>query len=475
MSVPVKVLQFGEGNFLRAFVDYMIDEANQKGVFNGRVAIVKAIRYGSLDNFKNQNYRYTLVMRGILNGKRVNTHRIIDSIADAVGVYENYQEFLDYAKLESLRIVVSNTTEAGIACSENDGPDQCPPESYPAKLTRFLYARYQYFNGDAEKGLYLLPCELIENNGDRLKECVQKTIQSWRLPDSFLNWIDNCCVFCNTLVDRIVTGYPKNEAQEIEKTLGYSDKLLDVCEPFATWVIEDKKDVRRVFPLDQAGLPIIFVKDVLPYRQRKVRILNGAHTTTVLAGFLSGKKIVRDCVQDPVIGGYMKKCLFEEIIPTLPLEKENLIEFANSVLERFSNPYIDHSVLSIALNSVSKWKARVLCSLTDYREINHALPKYLVFSFSALLAFYMGSGINHAELYELRDDKEVLEFFDRYNALYAQNKITLNDYVRQIAGNTHFWDMNLCSIEGFSDLAVTYLQNILTSGAYAAMKELIES
>ncbi len=451
--MSIKILQFGEGNFLRAFVDYMVDVANEKGVFDGSIALVKAVPFGSLDSFKEQNNKYTLITRGIINGEVINSNRRINSIAETACAYEDYEKFMSFAKLEELKIIVSNTTEAGIFYGENDKLEECPPKEYPSKLAKFLYERFIHFKGDENKGLYILPCELIENNGRELEKCVKHTILNWKLPSEFLNWVENSCFFCNTLVDRIVTGFSKELSEQ------YNDKLIDIGEPFALWVIEDKKDIRDVFPLDKAGLPVVFAKDVSPYRERKVRILNGAHTSTVLAGYLSGKKIVRECMQDEVISSFMKNCIFEEIIPTLTLDKDDLLSFANSVFERFSNPYIDHSLLSISLNSVSKWKARVLCSFKDYVKMNTRLPKHITFSFAALLAFYMGS--------EANDDKDILAYFKEKSTL------PIKDYVAAVAGKVDFWGEDLSEYSGFSPLVTEYLGSILTDGAYSALQKLI--
>lgn len=474
MEYPIKVVQFGEGNFLRAFVDFMIDDANSKGVFEGRVAVVKPISNGSLADFKEQHGLFTLLTRGIINGKLINNGRVVNAIADTADAYGEYDKVMSYAQLEELTLIVSNTTEAGIVFEKQDRFEDIPPKGYPSKLTKFLYRRFEAFQGDQDKGLYILPCELIENNGSKLKECVMATIDNWNLPKAFLDWVNDCCVFCNTLVDRIVTGYPRDEADQIEKKLGYKDKLIDVCEPFALWVIENKKEISRVFPLDKAGLPVVFTDDVAPFRERKVRILNGAHTTTVLAGYLSGKKIVRECMQDKIISLFMKTCLYNEIIPTLTLDRYELLSFTNSVIERFSNPYIDHSLLSISLNSVSKWKARVLCSLKDYYRLYNEMPRCIVFSFAALLAFYMGSEINKCEPYDICDDKDMLIWVRDYALRYQQDKMTLKAFVQTVAGNEDFWGEDLTTYEGFCQLASSFLSDILAGGAYQAMKKLLE-
>jgi len=303
---PIKVVQFGEGNFLRAFVDYMIDVANEAGVFDGNIAIVKPISFGSLEMFEKQDNLYTVVLRGKENGKTVNDSRIVTSVSKVMDCKENYEDFMGLARLETLRFVVSNTTEAGIVLDKNDSMEGLPA-TYPGKLTKFLYERYTAFNGDANKGLIILPVELIENNGGKLKECVLALCDIWNLPKEFKNWVKDVCVFCSTLVDRIVTGYPRNEVAAICEELGYQDNLVDVGEPFGLWVIESDKDISAELPLDKAGLPVVFTDNQKPYRERKVRVLNGAHTSSVLAGYLYGLDIVRDCMHDEIMGKFVRQ------------------------------------------------------------------------------------------------------------------------------------------------------------------------
>ena len=461
MNETIKILQFGEGNFLRAFVDYMIHTANNQNVFEGNVAIVKPIPYGNLDAFKRQNCQYTLITRGLQNGEVINTKAQIGSIKEAICAYKDYDSFMEYGKSRQLRFIISNTTEAGISLDDLDRLSDCPPVSYPAKLTKLLYERFIFFKGDINKGLYIIPCELIENNGDNLLKCVIQTAENWELGSEFINWVKNACFFLNTLVDRIVTGFPKENVEIFSKDLGYNDDLLDICEPFALWVIEDKGNIRNELPLDKAGLPVVFTNDVSPYRERKVRILNGAHTSTVLAGYLCGKKIVRECMEDEVISAFMKNCLFEEIIPTLTLPKDDLYDFANSVIERFSNPFIDHSILSISLNSISKWRSRVLCSFKDYYNTNHSIPKLIVFSFSALLRFYMSDihkdnsliGCVNGEEYMICDSDSVLRFFKEKTHLFNIGELTIKDFVKEAAGNISFWGEDLNPYDNFASLS----------------------
>ena len=459
---PIRVLQFGEGNFLRAFVDYMLDIANEKGAFDGNVAIVKPIAFGSLENFHKQNNNYTVVLRGKENGQTVEEKRVITCVEQVVDCTEDLAGFLALAKLDSLRFVVSNTTEAGITLDEKDHFDGLP-ETYPGKLTKFLYTRYESFSGAVAKGLILLPVELIEHNGKKLKECVLALIRIWNLPEAFARWVENACVFCTTLVDRIVTGYPRDKAAEICQKLGYTDLLLDVCEPFALWVIESEKDISKELPLDQIGLPVVFTDNLKPYRDRKVRVLNGAHTSSVLAAYLCGQSIVRDCMQDPVVGQFFRRVVLEEIAPQVQLPKQEVLDFAASVFERFENPFIDHALLSISLNSVSKWKARVLPTFRDHFDAYNQLPKLITFSFAALLAFYRSSDLRQDGLYAKRNDGTEYVIHDDEAVLccFAKNsRLDDDEYVKNIAGQKDFWGEDLSAYPAFCETVCRYLAAI---------------
>ncbi len=472
---PIRVLQYGEGNFLRAFVDYMIDILNEKELFDGDVAIVKPIAYGSLDSFRNQDNLYTVCLRGKAGGQVIQENRIVGSIGKAVDAYDEYDSYMALAKEEALAFIVSNTTEAGIVFDAEDVLDACPPRTYPGKLTQFLFRRFEHFHGAKEKGLILLPVELIENNGGKLKECVLRLMEAWHLPEAFKAWVEENCVFCSTLVDRIVTGYPKDTIEDYWKELGYEDRLLAVCEPFALWVIESPKDISGCLPLDKAGLPVVFTKDQRPFRERKVRLLNGAHTSTVLNAYLMGMDIVGECMFDPDIRRFMEEAVFSEIAPTVPLPEEDVKAFADSVFERFENPFIRHALLSIALNSVSKWKSRILPSLLD--SLNHTgkLPRCLTFSFAALLAFYtcqrQADG-SYAGLrpgggtYPVLDDQQVLEFF----ALSSGKP--LEEYVQLAASNIAFWGRDLSLVPGFVQAVEHYLDAIRAVGPRAAMNQI---
>lgn len=473
---PVKVLQFGEGGFLRAFVDYMIDIANEKGDFNGNIVLVKPIEFGNLDFFHQQDCQYTLELRGKENGEAKKIRRQITSVADAVGAVEEYDKFMAYAESADLRFIVSNTTEAGIVFDETDQFDAKPPKTYPGKLTKFLYTRFKAFHGAGDKGLIMLPVELIDNNGPALKKCVFQFIELWKLGDEFKNWVQEACIFGSTLVDRIVTGYPRDEAEDIWKELGYRDNLLDTGELFALWVIESEKEFKDEFPLDKAGLPVIFTDNQKPYKERKVRILNGAHTSFVLASFLAGNDIVLESMNDKTIRTFMENTIFNEVIPTLSLPEAECREFANAVIERFENPYVKHQLLSISLNSVSKWRARCMPSLTGYINKKGELPKHLTFSVAALMAFYSatefaedGTLIGHRgdETYTINDNKDVLEFFA------ANSTKPAAEFVHAYLSNTAFHGEDLTKYAGLEEAVTAYLEDIRTNGMRAAVESVI--
>ncbi|MDE5802414.1 MAG: tagaturonate reductase [Lachnospiraceae bacterium] len=468
---PIKVVQFGEGNFLRGFVDYMIDIANESGKFDGDIVLIKPIEFGSLDMFHEQDCQYTVSLRGIADGEAKVQNRVVTAVADAVDTYKEYEKYMDLAKIDTLRFVVSNTTEAGIVFDDTDKMELEPPKTFPGKLTKFLYERYQFFNGAEDKGLVMLPVELIDDNGIMLKKCVLQLIELWGLEDGFKAWVENACIFTSTLVDRIITGYPRDEVESIWQDLGYEDRILVTGEPFALWVIESDKDISKEFPLPDAGLPVIFTDNQKPYKQRKVRILNGAHTSFVLASYLAGNDIVLESMQDDDVKNFMMKTIFDEVIPTLTLPKEELEEFANAVITRFNNPYVKHALLSISLNSVSKWRARCLPSFLGYVEKYGKLPVHLTFSIAALMAFYTGSEIRDKALighrngqeYNIMDDAAVLEFFRDYSG--KDTKTFVDAYL----SNENFHGQDLTKVEGLSDAVASYLDDIKENGMRAAL------
>ena len=374
---PERVIQFGEGGFLRGFVDWMLQKINENSNFNGSVVVVQPIEMGMCDMLSAQDCLYTHVIRGVEGVES----GVVDVISRCVKPYENFDEYMKLAENPDFRFIVSNTTESGIVFSSEDRITDAPPKTFPAKLTLLMKKRYDLGLG----GFILLPCELIDRNGDNLKACVLKYADLWELGDGFKSWIEKENVFTNTLVDRINTGYPKGE----DLGLGYEDNMVNTSEFFHLWVIETECDLDRELPFSSCDLNVIITRDKLEmYRTRKVRILNGAHTSLVPYALLSGFDTVKSCIDDEVMKEHVRKCVFDEIIPTLDLPREELESYAASVIERFSNPYIKHYLSSIALNSVSKFKVRVLPSILEYIKRFGKTPKTLVFSLAKLIEFY---------------------------------------------------------------------------------------
>ena len=468
---PIKVVQFGEGNFLRGFVDYMIDIANEQGKFDGNIVLVKPIEFGNLENFHKQDCQYTVSLRGRVDGEGRIINRRITSVCDAVDSYTEYEKYMGLAEIDTLRFIVSNTTEAGIVFDDTDRFELDPPKTFPGKLTKFLYHRYKTFQGDLSKGLVMLPVELIDDNGIMLHKCVLQLIDLWGLGDDFKNWVEEACIFTSTLVDRIITGYPKATEEAEWENLGYIDRCLVTGEPFALWVIESSKDISKELPLPDAGLPVIYTDNQKPYKQRKVRILNGAHTSFVLASYLMGNNIVRESMNDDDVRNFMMGTLHQEVIPTLSLPKADLEEFADAVVARFNNPYVDHALLAISLNSVSKWRARCMPSFLGYIEKSGKLPARLTFSLAALMAFYTGSEIRDKALighrgeqeYCVLDDMAVLEFF-RDNS----GKESL-EFTKAFLGNIDFFGQDLNQIEGLTSTVAAHLEDIKANGMRAAL------
>lgn len=475
--LPEKVLQFGEGNFLRGFVDWMIHGMNEKGLFGGRVVVVQPIAQGLAGKVNEQNGAYTLLMRGVQNGKVVEQQEIITSISRGLNPYGEFQEYLQCAHNPELRFIVSNTTEAGIAFSPDDSATDQPPASFPAKLTLLLLERYKTFKGDVSKGFVLLPCELIDRNGDNLKKTVLQTAEHWKLEQSFLEWVEKANIFTNTLVDRIVTGYPREEVEALWQKAGYKDELFNTSEVFHLWVIEGPASLEKELPLPKAGFNVIFADSMKPYRDRKVRILNGAHTSTVLAAYLAGKDFVGECMEDALIGGFMKKAIHEEVIPTLTLPKQELEAFAEAVFERFSNPFIKHALLSISLNSVSKYKARVLPSVEEYVAAKGKIPARLTFGLAALIAFYRGTTIKDGALlgqrdgkeYLIKDDLPILETFAKVWSGFDGSTAGIAKVADTILQQKDWWEKDLREIHGLADAITVSLDTILNKGMKAAL------
>ena len=468
-----KVLQFGEGNFLRAFVDYYLDIANEKAGYDGKVVVVQPVSQSMTGVFNSQQGLYTLYLRGSQNGQKVNEKRVISSVSRCISATGDWEKVLEFARSETLELIVSNTTEAGIVHDDISAFDQTPPHSFPAKLTRALYERYTA----GQPGVIILSCELIDNNGKELQRCVNQYIDDWKLSDDFRRWVNGENLFCSTLVDRIVPGRVRDpeEVRAMEEANGYSDALADISEVFSVWIIEGPASLEDRLPFKKAGVNVHVVPDVTPYKKRKVRILNGAHTGFVLGAYLAGFDIVRDCMQNDVVLGYMNRMLYDEVIPTLPLDKADCEQFAAAVQDRFNNPFVDHALMSISLNSTSKWRARNMPSFLDYVEKEGKLPPCLTTSFAAYAAFY-SSGIQALTdaglvctrpgggTYTVSDDRPVLEFY------YAHRDDSAEALMHAVMTNTDMWGQDLTQVPGFEAEAVRILKLIREKGALEAYK-----
>jgi len=482
LDYPEKVVQIGEGNFLRAFVDWMFHTMNKKGVFKGRTVVVQPIRDGRISNLNEQDGLYTLYLRGIENGEEVNKKEIITAISRGLEAYNQWEEYLKLAENPAIEFVVSNTTEAGITYNDGDKLTDTPPESYPGKLTAYLYRRYQTFNGAQDKGMVIIPVELIDCNGDNLKRIVLQLAENWELDTGFAEWIKESNHFLNTLVDRIVTGYPFNEIDELESELGYHDQNLDTGEIFHLWVIEGDESLKEKLPFHQAGLNVKWVDDLTPYRTTKVRILNGAHTSTVPVSYLAGIDLVRDAVNDQQVGEFIKQAVFEDIIPTLEADKDELEDFAAKIFERFKNPYIDHKWLDISLNSTSKFKTRVLPSLVQHIEEYDKVPESLSFALASLIHFYHGTELEEGKLvahrkgekYLIRDDQEVLGYFANLWTNYEAAKISLAEVGADVLANKNFWGRDLNELPGLTDSLINNLKLIQKEGMKISLEKLIK-
>lgn len=472
-AAPVKVLQFGEGNFLRAFVDYWFDMSNERAGWNGKVALVQPIAQGLTQYINEQEGLYTLYLRGSENGEKVDRKRVISVVDACYNPYDNadWEKIKEIARSKDLEYIASNTTEAGIVYDPDSKADQNPPASFPAKLTVLLYERFKA----GQPGVTILSCELIDDNGKELKKCVEKHIADWGLGDDFAKYIENDNLFCSTLVDRIVPGRIRDpkENEELDKANGYEDGLKDVGEVFGVWYIEGPKELEDKLPFKKSGLNVHVVPEVAPYKKRKVRILNGAHTGFVLGAYLAGFDIVRDCMHDDYVHGFMNKLLFDEVIPILPLDKKDCEDFAAAVTDRFNNPFVDHQLMSISLNSTSKWRARNMPSLLEYVETFGKLPEALVMSFAAYIAFFSNNvqrrdedGLicrrPNGDEYKVQDDAPVLDFY------YENRRADEETLVHNVMTNESFWGRDLTKVKGFEALAVEDLKKIRTKGAREA-------
>ena len=464
---PERIIQFGEGNFLRAFVDWIIFNMNQKADFNSSVVVVQPIDKGMIDMLNEQDCLYHLNLQGIDKGVEVDTIEKIDVISRALNPYTQNEDFMQLAENPEMRFVISNTTEAGIAFDPACKLDDKPASSYPGKLTQLLYHRFKTFNGAADKGFIIFPCELIFHNGTELKKCINQYIEHWNLGAEFKNWFDTACGVYSTLVDRIVPGYPKDTIDEILQVIQLQDSLVVKAEIFHLWVIEAPESVAKEFPADKAGLNVLFVPSEAPYHDRKVTLLNGPHTVLSPVGYLSGLDTVKECVEDETIGKYVNKVMFDELLETLDLPKDELTQFANDVLDRFRNPFVKHFVTSIMLNSFPKFKTRDLPGLKIYLERKGELPKGLVLGLAGIVTYYKGGKRGDVEIVP-NDDPAIVALLKE---LWATGDVA--KVAQGVLASEMIWGEDLNKVPGLTDMLTADLASIQEKGMRETVKSIL--
>ncbi len=465
----IKIMQFGEGNFLRAFVEWILQDLNDKGAIEASVAIVQPMPFGRVKELADQDGLYTLRLEGIDNGENVRKSQIIDVIGDCINPFTEYEKYLKYGESEDLQVIISNTTEAGIAVDASDTDFSKCPKSFPGKLLALLKRRYDRFKGDMNKGLAIIPCELIDDNGDELYRCLTELAKINKMDGKFIKWMQTANHFTSTLVDRIVPGYPKNEIEAIQKETGYIDNNVVKGEIFHLWVLKKEPFVQKVLPADKTGLNVIFADDIHPYKQRKVKILNGSHTALVPVAYLCGIDTVGEAMNDKTIGKFVKDFIFGEVNPTIDLPADQMTAFANSVIERYKNPYIRHELMSIALNSTTKFRTRLLPTLLDYVKINGKLPQHLLFSLASLIAFHKGKRGN--EEIALNDDPAYLA---KWKYLWTEFDGDLDKLAKEALAWKGAWDMDMNTIHpDITKTVAKYLKEIQTKGMKKAVEEFV--
>lgn len=465
---PDKIIQFGEGNFLRAFVDWQIDLLNEHTDLDAGIVVVRPIDTDFPPSLSTQDGLYTTIISGLNEqGETVRDTRIIRSVNREINIYHQFDEYLALARDPNIRFVFSNTTEAGISYVESDRLEDAPPASFPAKLTRLLFERFTHFSGAADKGWVLLPCELIDYNGEALQKLVLRYAQQWALPAAFTQWLENSNTFCSTLVDRIVTGYPRSEVDSLQEELGYQDSFFDSAEHFYLFVIQGPKSLAQELRLDKLPLNIRLVDDIKPYKERKVAILNGAHTALVPVAFLAGLNTVGESMNDAQISRFVELAIAEEISPVLDLPQDELTSFAQAVLSRFRNPFIQHQLLSIALNGMTKYRTRILPQLLASQAKNQLLPPRLTFALAALLAFYRGE--RNGEVYPLQDDAHWLSRFSGLWSDVRNGSLPLIGLVETVLADEEHWGRDLNTVPGLTAKVTEQLQAIDDRGMRDAL------
>ena len=463
--LPIKILQFGEGNFLRAFVDWQIDKANEAGIMNHGVAIVQPIDKGMAGMLEAQDCLYHVYLEGVKEKKPVKDIRLVKCVQCAINPYEEYEAYEKIFLSPELEATVSNTTEAGIRYEEGDDLWALPPKSYPAKMTALLYKRFKHFEGDPTKGLCIICCELIENNGSTLREYVLRHAEYNKLGEDFIEWVEKYCHFCDTLVDRIVPGFPRENIAEIKEELGFDDNLVVKAEFYHLWAIGGPgyEEVQRRLPLDKAGLHVIFMPTIKQFRDKKVRILNGSHTGMVPIGLQIGCETVMDAFNNADLEAFVNTMVAEEVIPMIEEDQEELKAFAAGILERFYNPYIRHMLKTISLNSLSKWETRNFPTVLDNWKKAGKVAEKELFTFAALLTLYSGKVDFTPD-----DTAEHVEFIQK-----VWNSEVVDATVKAIVENKNIWTVDFTEVAPFVEKVAGYVKVILAEGMAAALKKML--
>lgn len=471
VQYPVRVMQFGGGNFLRAFCDWMFDVLNKTTNFNGSVVVVKPTKRGDYTELRTQEGLFHVALDGVRNGTLVSEVTLVESVSKVIQPYTEWNDYLALAEAPEMRFIVSNTTEAGIKFSNTDKQTDCPPHEFPAKLTLWLHHRFTHFNGAADKGCILLPCELIENNGVELQRTILEYIKFWNLGQDFAAWIVNHNYFCSTLVDRIVSGFPEARKLEIATQIGFNDDLLVAGEDYHSWVIKGPKLVQNELPFAKTDLNVQFVDDLSDYREMKVRVLNGAHTSLVPVGYLSGLRTVKESMDDALVSNHVLQVLSSEIKPTLTNFSESEVDaFINAVIDRFKNPTLKHFLLAISLNSTSKFQARLLPAFREYTALNGTFPKRIAFSLACMIRFYKGSFNN--ETIDVNDDAQALEFFKTEWNKVDDGGQTLEALVQHTLANKTIVGDDLSNYNGLVAFVTEKIQEIENKGVKYCLENL---
>ncbi|OMF88418.1 tagaturonate reductase [Paenibacillus sp. FSL R7-0273] len=453
---PERMIQFGEGNFMRAFVDWQLQQMNNQGLFNGSAVLVQPIGQGLGGLMAEQDNLYTVLLNGIMQEQTVNSREIITSVSRVISPYDDYAAYLALAEDDALEFITSNTTEAGIAYSAGDSLNDTPPKSFPAKLTALLHKRFEL----GKKGFIIIPCELIDRNGEKLLQIVQQYAAEWQLGEDFNKWLVEENTFCCSLVDRIVPGYPRDKAAQLEEELGYKDNLIVTAEPFLFWVIEGPAWLSEKLPLAEAGLNVVVTDDMTPYRERKVHLLNGPHTAMVPLAMMAGLETVEDVMNDATFFRFVQELMNDELSPMLDLPAEELSSYSAAVLERFRNPFVRHELASISLNSISKFKSRLLPVLLRYQKERSQLPELTTLAFAALLLSYRGDRVAR------QDGAEVLEAFDKAWS-------NPDSFVQTILADESLWGQDLTQVPGLADAVAAKLQELDRTDSRAVLQQAV--